>query len=189
MTTHHENDTEVKEVARTLAYMGIVALYGGSKGHGYWLTKLQYSYLALAFFNNPRDNLGFTGESLTNDGKKSGNPHFWTFEDAQALALALTTDIHAFPYPRMEYAQANGSGWIETDEAGYMDALEVLPPRRWQGNAFFVGECHSYDYDKRDEVYAAFTSVNKRFFARYATLRDFNPAAYESEIRAQFAIE
>jgi len=30
--------------------------------------------------------------------------------------------------------------WQETDEETYMEMLEVLPPERWEGGAFLVGE-------------------------------------------------
>lgn len=82
---------QVKEVMHLLAKKGIIALYGGRKGHGFWLAQTTPEN-ALKFFHDPNNNLGLEGESLVNDGKESGNPHFWMFEAAKKLALENQTE-------------------------------------------------------------------------------------------------
>lgn len=56
------------ELERQLSDKGYTFTYGGgkrSKGHGWWLSR--------------------NGRCLLNDGTRSGNPHFFTVADAQAL--------------------------------------------------------------------------------------------------------
>ncbi len=73
-----------------LAERGILALYGGCKGHGFWLYPATPE--ALARWTATR---GFTsyegcGPCIQNDGVKSGNPYFTMFDDAERL---LTKEV------------------------------------------------------------------------------------------------
>lgn len=89
--TYKENDPKIKELRLKLAKRGIFAMYGGRKGHGFWLynlgthiaTQLTENFYPDQFWNvcngleqNP---------IIKNDGKRSGNPCFWMFSDAAKL--------------------------------------------------------------------------------------------------------
>lgn len=76
--------------------------------------------------------------------------------------------------------------WEEETEEEYEYGLEVLPPIRWKGNAFMVGECIC-DWEKgKGDLYYAHTQVENRYFFRPAPLLEFNPGKYVSEIRSLF---
>ena len=49
--------------------LGIEAIYGGQKGHGFWLRRNSWP--------------------VCNDGARSGNPNFWMYTDAKMLAQDL----------------------------------------------------------------------------------------------------
>ncbi len=63
---------------------GILSLYGGKKGHGFWL--YQAPPEAIERYERTR---GWTHlddcTCIKNDGKRSGNPYFTMFSDAQRL--------------------------------------------------------------------------------------------------------
>lgn len=99
----------VDEAIDRLADCGIVAMYGGgdeSKGHGFWLrqTNPEDAKRRAAWWRQARSmtNEQYTAERrhwdegapLVNDGEKSGNPHFWMFEDALALTAEPTPCQH-----------------------------------------------------------------------------------------------
>ena len=88
----NENDPKVLKVRRQLATKGIFALYGGRKGHGFWLYRFgkQTAEALTDKFNAEHfwdqcDSLEIT-PVIKNDGKHSGNPFFWLFRDAVKLA-------------------------------------------------------------------------------------------------------
>lgn len=64
-----------KEQAKTLAesfnHAGINALYGGKKGHGFWLQDRK------------------TGQTIVDHKNRSGNEFFWLYKDAQNLLATL----------------------------------------------------------------------------------------------------
>lgn len=70
----------VKELQGHLASKGILAIYGGRKGHGFWLYPT--SPEAISRYRLAHGYTDDMGPALRNDGKKSGNPGFWMFEDA-----------------------------------------------------------------------------------------------------------
>jgi hypothetical protein len=90
--TYHENDPKIKELRMKLAEKGIFAMYGGRKGHGFWLYQIGERLakeLTLEFrpdrFWNICDAIEET-PVIKNDGKRSGNTCFWMFSDAKKLA-------------------------------------------------------------------------------------------------------
>lgn len=96
--TYNENDPKIKELRIKLAKRGIFAMYGGKKGHGFWLYKvgahialqLTHSFQASQFWN-VCDAMEET-PIIKNDGKRSGNPCFWIFKDAAKLAETAITN-------------------------------------------------------------------------------------------------
>jgi hypothetical protein len=61
---------KAEQLIDALRRNGYEAMYGGgrkSKGHGFWIKNLA------------------TGQTLENDGVKSGNPYFFMFDDAKKL--------------------------------------------------------------------------------------------------------
>ena len=87
MTTRTEAQrSEAKALQQVLAKQGILALYGATKGHGFWLYPADPA-VVVEWFENP----GFMdwdllGPRIENDGKASGNVAFWMFKDAEKLA-------------------------------------------------------------------------------------------------------
>ena len=87
-----KNDKRIKDLALRLASKGIFAMYGGVKGHGFWLYRFDKSTaekltnnFSSELFWDTCDDLERT-PIIRNDGKKSGNVCFWLFADAQKLA-------------------------------------------------------------------------------------------------------
>ena len=82
---HEQDRLTLQDRAQRL---GIYALYGGgidSKGHGFWMY-----YAPEAFFERNAATRGWThmddvSPSIRNDGRHSGNPHFWMYRDADRL--------------------------------------------------------------------------------------------------------
>jgi hypothetical protein len=75
-----------------LAGRGILAMYGGgnkSNGHGFWLyattPEKARATIAADFY------CAIPGKCLENDGRGSGNPSFWMFKEAAALAKRAET--------------------------------------------------------------------------------------------------
>jgi hypothetical protein len=92
--TREEKEQAANELARRLAEKGIFAMYGGRKGYGFWLYRVgveMAKQLLEAFdpekFWDLADSIEGT-PIIKNDGKKSGNPCFWMFDDALKLAEA-----------------------------------------------------------------------------------------------------
>jgi hypothetical protein len=77
---------KVHDLEIALANNGIFAMYGGRKGHGFWLYRSSPAVATSlvnqfdpAYFNES------TFPIIKNDGAKSGNPCFWMFADAMRL--------------------------------------------------------------------------------------------------------
>lgn len=70
--------------------------------------------------------------------------------------------------------------WQEETAEQYEEMLEVLPPERWDGDAFMVGERVT------GNLFNAHIKVDDRYFWRPADIYQFNPAKYRREIRAKF---
>jgi hypothetical protein len=58
-----------------------------------------------------------------------------------------------------EYNENRFKGWLEVTEDKYEYALCVLPPLRWKGNSFFLGECITENY------YHFYTKLNGKFYS------------------------
>ncbi len=90
--TREEKEQAANELAKRLAEKGIFAMYGGKKGHGFWLYRVgveMAKQLLEAFDPEKFWDLADSFEQtpiIKNDGKKSGNPCFWMFDDALKLA-------------------------------------------------------------------------------------------------------
>ena len=78
---------EAAELTPQLETAGILAVYGGgsrSKGHGFWLYTA--SPETIKRFSDTRGWSSLEAATvIRNDGKKSGNPLFTMFEDAEKL--------------------------------------------------------------------------------------------------------
>jgi hypothetical protein len=74
--------------------------------------------------------------------------------------------------------------WEKTTQEEYTEMLEVLPPARWKGNAFLVGE--PLTHSTEGVIYEAYARVNGRYYTRPALLQSFNPDQYEKQIHIQF---
>lgn len=74
--------------------------------------------------------------------------------------------------------------WQEETEERYNDMLEALPPIRWKGTAFMVGECLTHT--RAGALYEAHMEIDGHYFYRPTPLRDFNPTEYAREVRAKF---
>jgi hypothetical protein len=96
--TREEKEQAASELAKRLAEKGIYAMYGGRKGHGFWLYRVGVEMakeLLEAFDPEKFWDLADSFEQtpiIKNDGKKSGNPCFWMFDDALKLAEAPVSD-------------------------------------------------------------------------------------------------
>lgn len=77
----------------------------------------------------------------------------------------------AWPYPAlMTLHQLTLEGWLEVAEAFFWENLGVVPPIHTTFG-FLVGE-ESHENLQGEAVYAGFTQIKKRFFARYGTRAD-----------------
>ena len=90
--TREEKEQAAYKLAKRLAEKGIYAMYGGRKGHGFWLYRVgveMAKQLLEAFdpekFWGLADSIEET-PIIRNNGEKSGNPCFWMFDDALKLA-------------------------------------------------------------------------------------------------------
>jgi hypothetical protein len=63
--------------------------------------------------------------------------------------------------------------WVPTTETMYYEMLEAVPPAAMGGGAFLVGEAHHHNGDGQP-VYAMFRRTGGQFFAKYATVSEFN---------------
>jgi len=90
--TCEEKEQVANELAKRLAEKGIYAMYGGRKGHGFWLYRVgvEMAKQFLGAFDPEKFwDLADSFEQtpiIQNDGKRSGNPNFWMFDDALKLA-------------------------------------------------------------------------------------------------------
>lgn len=100
----NDRDTpEVLDMQDRLAERGLYAMYGGDKGHGFWIAQTtpewaRYGRKVWREFcaNRSRESqTALTGwfskmngvvKSIHNDGAASGNPSFWMWDDAEKLA-------------------------------------------------------------------------------------------------------
>lgn len=76
----------------------------------------------------------------------------------------------AYDEMKEEFLQPNNGEWLEVTESFYWQALEVLPPI-YLLRGFFVGEpdCDT----KHGTLYAGFTKIGDRYFAKYSTRSDW----------------
>jgi hypothetical protein len=74
--------------------------------------------------------------------------------------------------------------WQEETLEDYEEMLEILPPIRWVGQTFMVGECVTIG--KHGSLYDIHTKVGQRYFKRPGYIRKFNPEFYAREIQAMF---
>ncbi len=82
-------------------------------------------------------------------------------------------------------AEFDSEPWEQTTAENYEYMLEVLPPIRWKGKAFMVGEMLTTG--KAGSIYDAFVQVGKHFYCRPAPLNSFDPTQYAAQVKAQFA--
>jgi len=76
-------------IAQQLAEIGIYAMYGGAKGHGFWLYRgTNADALATIRAGDGFSLLGMDNANLyciKNNGKASCNESFWMFSDAEGV--------------------------------------------------------------------------------------------------------
>ncbi len=78
-----KRSVNIKSLQVALAEKGILAIYGGRKGHGFWL--YQTTPEAITEYFAKHGWCDIPGTTIKNDGKHSGNPHFTMFSDAAKL--------------------------------------------------------------------------------------------------------
>jgi len=61
---------------------------------------------------------------------------------------------------------------IETTEDLFFNMLGAVPPMIHKRGAFLAGEANHHN-DNNEAVYAGFIEIEGRFFARYATVKEF----------------
>lgn len=80
--------SEALMLIQDFAAINIIAIYGGTKGHGFWLYPANPEAIRAWIFEG---NLDLFCPRITNDGAKSGNPYFTMFDDAKVLHHQLAT--------------------------------------------------------------------------------------------------
>lgn len=93
------HDVSTGGIIARLDAQGINAMYGSSKGDGFWLALNPTC-------SNPADVRSFL--PLLNDGKASGNPYFWMRADT----VTLLEQIEAHP---RELTATEESAWLAGD--------------------------------------------------------------------------
>ncbi len=86
-----DKELDAQKLALRLAEQGIYAMYGGCKGHGFWLYRVgvEMAKTLVNQFDPESSGSAYLFEQtpiIKNDGKRSGNPCFWMFDDALKLA-------------------------------------------------------------------------------------------------------
>jgi len=71
--------------------------------------------------------------------------------------------------------------WIECSEKDYMYGLEVLPPKRWDGMAFMIGE--PLTYGKEGAIFDAFVKVDGKCYSRPAYVSGFDEDKYVQQVK------
>lgn len=71
----------------------------------------------------------------------------------------------------------NREQWREVSESDWKYGLNVVPPIDRQGSTYMVGEL--YDYRNGEPVYAGFTMMNGRYFARLIERNRFRQAVLD----------
>lgn len=93
-----DKEREAGDLALRLAEHGIYAMYGGRKGHGFWLYRVGVENAKRLIENfDPEIFWGIADAFeetpvIKNDGRNSGNPFFWMFNDAMKLAEVPVTE-------------------------------------------------------------------------------------------------
>lgn len=87
ITMNDKQKAELERVERALADRGIFPMYGGSKGHGFWLNPMEPKLAnTLLDHFDPKVWHDNAGPTIENDGHESGNPYFLMFSEARKLA-------------------------------------------------------------------------------------------------------
>ena len=90
--TRADKGLDAQKLALRLAEQGIYAMYGGCKGHGFWLYRVGVEMAKTLVNQFDPEKFWDLADSfeqtpiIKNDGKRSGNPCFWMFDDALKLA-------------------------------------------------------------------------------------------------------
>lgn len=77
-----EKVARLQEIAES---SGFFIMYGGKKGHGFWMYRATNEWAKKEIAAGRGINLvGKAGlENIQNNGSRSGNPHFWMFDEAK----------------------------------------------------------------------------------------------------------
>lgn len=96
---YNENDPKIFEVRKNLAFLGIVAMYGGRKGHGFWLYQSTKENAIRALYDlNFFLSLDLAGKVIKTDGKETGNPCFHSFRQAEKIVIDRNFEATGFYY-------------------------------------------------------------------------------------------
>lgn len=87
----------------------------------------------------------------------------------QTPAIKPATTEWAYPDLDADYTAGDNS-WREVSEGFFYDALSEVPTIYVTGG-FLVSEAYTHNDEGRG-VYACFTCINGRHYARYATLKE-----------------
>ena len=110
-------------------------------------------------------------------------------EIQERIKIIESRDITTWPYAGEgsidENYRKGFNLWTEVTEEHYWNQLECVPPRKFDGNAFMVGE--QYTTDDIGSVYTVFISVGERVFGKMSYVKDFDLFKYREQIRLQFS--
>jgi len=91
-----------RELARRFREIGILAIYGQLKGHGFWIYPASEEMLEQYEKTGGWMSLDDAGPAILNDGKNCGNPAFHMFDDAVKLLDNMTLDIAQAQAPEVD---------------------------------------------------------------------------------------
>jgi hypothetical protein len=91
---------------------------------------------------------------------------------------------HEYPHSLEQVAENDWMPITETD-ADYL--LNCLPPARWKGNAFAVGEPLCHLYDTGEVCYTMVCKVDEQSYFKPYPITLFSPIRFTNEIKEQLA--
>ena len=94
---------------------------------------------------------------------------------------------HEFQYPKNN-AEINANRWVEITLERYDDLLGCVPPARWIGKAFAVGEPMNDTDDGRVVHRACVGPIDGKYYTKPYPLVAFDPAVFINEIENQLKV-
>lgn len=92
-----------------------------------------------------------------------------------------------YRYPDTDEA-IEANAWVEIAQERADEMLCCLPPERWEGPAFAVGEPLNHMDDGR-AVHDCVVEVDGKFYSKPYPVRNFDPALFVKQVKTQLAAE